>query len=106
MIVNYTITEIEHTLYLFPYAQIKLEEMEKEVKDNKESIKYYHYCFIVKITEFWLSQCSYDEMEVITMRFFKRKSYDFIAIQLGYKSHSSVIKKIKEIMKKISYLNY
>lgn len=103
MIVNYTFTEIEHTLYLFPFAKQKLDETKRSIeKDQNAKIEYYHYFFIVNISEFWMSNCTNDEIELIKMRFFERKNFDFISIQLGYKNHSSVIRKSNNIIKKLT----
>lgn len=103
MIVNYSANEIEHTFYLFPFAKIKVIELKCNADKNIEnSIEYYHYLFIVRITEFWLSKCLPDEIEIITMRYFENKSLDYIAIQLGYKNHSSIIRKVNVIIKKLS----
>lgn len=107
MIVNFTETEIEHTLYLFPFAVIKLNEFGRNSNDNKKNnMKFNHYMFIVNISKLWMSQCTNDEKEIIRMRFFERKRYDYISTQLGYKNHSSVIRKSKEIIKKLSYIDF
>lgn len=106
MIVKYTFTEIEHTLYLFPFAKSKLNEYKRCIQNNKTiSIEYYHYFFIVRLSEFWMSNCTNDEIEIIKMKFFERKKVDYISIQLGYKNHSSVIRKSDNIIKKLSSLN-
>lgn len=103
MITNYTLNEIEHTLYLYPIAKIKVKEIEMgNQKTTSGSIKLHHYLFITRISEYWLSTCKNDEIEIIQLRFFEHKSYDYISIQLGYKNHSSVIRKINTILKKIS----
>lgn len=107
MIINYSTTEIEHTLYLFPFAKVKIAELERELnKDIKSSLEYNHYLFIVKVSEFWLSKCEIDEGEIIRMRFFEKRSFDYISIQLGYKNHSSIIRKTNEILKRLSKISY
>lgn len=57
--------------------------------------------YIINSVELWLTTLYTDEIELIKLRFFDRKSYDHIAGYLGYKNHSSVIKKLNQILKKI-----
>ena len=103
MITNYTVSEIEYTLYLFPFAKFKLKELERNIRDDFDyEMEYHHYLFIFRTTEQLLETCSIDEIEIINMRFFEKKSYDFKSVQLGYKNHSSVIRKLSDIIKRMS----
>lgn len=104
MIANYTLTEVEYTLYLYPIAKLKSKEFKKDIKlELNNNITYHHYSFIVNISEYWMSKCTKDEIEIIRMRFFKHKNYDFISIHLGYKNHSSIIRKFNNIIKKLCF---
>ena len=47
MITNYTLNEIEHTLYLYPIAKIKVKEIELgNQKTINGSIKLHHYLLL------------------------------------------------------------
>ena len=105
MISNYTTSEVEHTLYLFPFAKYRIKEYERYRKERLISHTIYnHYLFIIEISDKWLSCCTYDEIEIIKLRYFENKSYDYISIRLGYKNHSSVIRKSNSIIRKMSLL--
>ena len=50
----------------------------------------------------WINTLLPDEAEIIQKRIIDKKAFDFIAIQLGYANHSSVIRKYKNILNKLS----
>lgn len=57
--------------------------------------------YMIEIVDSWLNQLYSDEREIIELRYFKDYSYNHIAIECRYKSHSSVWKKEKRIISKI-----
>lgn len=44
-----------------------------------------------------------DEVQIVSFRVFNNESYDYIAGQLGYANHSSVTRKFKGIIYKLSH---
>lgn len=100
----YQYEEIELTLKLSYFAKIHLRELERIVQiDNNKKYReeYVFYSYIVHIVDFWINSLFSDEQEIIILRIFERKTYDCIALKIGYSNHSSIIRKYKEILKKI-----
>lgn len=111
IIMSYTHEEIELTLNLYSIAQIHLKELERKrlvtnEKDftNYERDSYFYYSYIIDIVNSWLIHLLPDEAEIIRLRNINKKTYDFIASQLGYANHSSVIRKHFNIIDKLSLL--
>ena len=59
---------------------------------------------IINIVHSWINNLLPDEIEIIERRIIDKNTYDIIAIQLGYANHSSVIRKYKSILNKLSSL--
>ena len=94
----YQYEEIELTLKLSYFAKIHLRELDNNKKYREE---YVFYSYIVHIVDFWINSLFPDEQEIIILRIFERKTYDCIALKIGYSNHSSIIRKYKEILKKL-----
>ena len=59
------------------------------------------YGLIWELTENWISDLELDEREILIKRFDERKTFDQIAIEIGYANHSSTICKYAQIIEKI-----
>lgn len=99
----YSVEEIELTLKLYSIAKLHIKELENNLylKQNKECKKYFYYQHIVNVVDSWFEILFPDEVELLMMRIYSKKTFDFISIQLGYANHSSVIRKYKQIILKI-----
>ena len=62
--------------------------------------------FIICSVEEWLEHLYDDEKEIIILKYFKNYKLDHIAGYLGYKNHSSLLKKCNSILEKIRYEFY
>ncbi len=102
----YSFDEIELTLNLYPIAKLHAKEinLQKQLQMERDSYNEYEYYYnhIIKIVESWLEILSIDEKELLIMKIYQKQSYSCIASSLGYVSHSSVLRKYKKIIKKIS----
>lgn len=108
IILKRTIVEIESTLKLYPYSKLHCDELKNEIQrggysQNKKN-ELIASQYIVDTVEKWFKILLPDEREIIKLRILGNRTYDFIAIQLGYANHSSVIRKYHSILKKI-YIN-
>lgn len=104
MQIYYSAKEIEVLFHLYPIATLKLKELtikKEELSDIQKNVVI-HYKYIIKFVDDILKTLPNDELEIIKMRYFKNYSFDDIAIQLGYRNHSSVIRKKNSIIKQIS----
>lgn len=108
---SYTKDEVELMLALYPIAKVHLSEIEMISKIRKEGklseceklFKDY-YSFVISIVDCWLNVLFPDEIEIIRLRKFNKKTFDYIAIQCGYLNHSSIVRKYKRALNKISQL--
>lgn len=102
----YSFAEIELTLNLYPIAKLHNEEinLKKQLQMERETCSEYEYYYkhIINIVESWLEILSIDEKELLFMKIYQKQSYSNIASSLGYVSHSSVLRKYKKIINKIS----
>lgn len=102
----YTYEEIELTLRMYSIAKQHLYEMntQKAIGNQNEIDNESIYCFyayIVHLVDSWIKQLFPDEILILKMRIFDKKTFDYISIQIGYANHSSVIRKYKDIITKI-----
>lgn len=103
---EYKKDEIEHILYLYPSALRKCVDVEEtlhystdiKVKNEEE---YQFSLLLVQMVQGWLNNLYQDEIEIIDYRYFKKYNYDQISIKLNYSTHSGVIYKAKNVIKKI-----
>ncbi len=105
----YSREEVELTLNLYSIAKLHLNELERNKLINSESKFsdfdmncYHYYSFIIKIVNSWVNNLLPDEIEIIQKRIVDKNTFDKIAVQLGYANHSSVIRKYKSILDKLS----
>lgn len=108
---SYTLDEVELMLTLYPIAKIHLNEIEitKQIHNGEKLSKYEkhskdYYSFVICIVDYWLNYLFPDEVEIIKLRVFNKLTFDYISIQLGYSNHSSIVRKYKSILNKISQL--
>lgn len=106
---SYTLDEVELMLTLYPIAKIHLNEIEmiKQIRNGEKLSKYEkhskdYYSYIICIVDYWLNYLFPDEVEIVRLRVFNKLTFDYISIQLGYSNHSSIVRKYKSILKKIS----
>lgn len=97
--------EIEHYLYLYPYAAKKCAEKD-ELKSHSldlatNDMEYGFNSYLVQQVKKWLDFLYPDEKEMIIYRYFKRYNYEQISIKLNYSNHSGVLQKTNRIIKKI-----
>ncbi len=105
----YSREEVELTLSLYSIAKVHLNDLERKQLINGESNTtnfekncYHYYSYIINIVHSWINTLLPDEAEIIQKRIIDKNTFDFIAIQLGYANHSSVIRKNKNILNKLS----
>lgn len=92
--------EIEYILKLYPFAKTRSQQL---YSTNTNFINLHHfYDSVVYLVETWLSLLDFDEKEIIIDKSFKNKSFETIAVQTYYANHSSVIRKYRKILQKIS----
>lgn len=103
--------EVELTLNMYSIAKKHLNDMERKMifEDNSkmeiaQKSNYVHYAFIIHTVDSWLKYLLPDEVEIIIMRIKRKKTFDYISIQLGYANHSSVYRKYRDIIKKLSHI--
>ena len=108
---SYSLDEVELMLTLYPIAKIHLNEIEttEQLNTGKGLAKHEkyskdYYAFIICIVNYWLNSLFPDEIEILKLRIFKKMTFDYISIQLGYSNHSSTVRKYRNILKKISQL--
>lgn len=108
---TYTLDEVELMLTLYPIAKIHLNEIEmiKQIHNEEglpkhEKYSKDYYSFIICIVDYWLNYLFPDEIEIVTLRIFKKMTFDYISIQLGYSNHSSIVRKYRNILNKICQL--
>lgn len=106
---SYSREEIELTLRLYSIAKLHLNELERKLLINAEDdisdfekSSYHYYSYIINLVHSWINDLLPDEAEIIQQRIIDKQTFDFIAIQLGYANHSSVVRKYKNILKKMS----
>lgn len=105
----YSREEIEFTLGLYSIAKVHLNELErKKILDYENNVSkfeincYHYYSYIINIVHSWINTLLPDEVEIIQKRIVDKNTFDYIAIQLGYANHSSVVRKYKNILHKLS----
>lgn len=97
----YSENEIISTLNLYKYAINKKIELENRKINNSEEKDLFFYLYIVEKTELWLSYLDEYDIELITLRHLKSKTFSQIAYDFNYANHSSIIKKYEQIIKKL-----
>lgn len=107
---SYSTNEIELTLNFYSIAILQLKTLgqDKILKNNLSTIEnnsIFYYSHLIKLVDFWLSHLLPDEVEIIESRIFKKKTFDLIAIELGYANHSSVVRKYQSIIHKLSEID-
>lgn len=108
----YSKEEIELTLKLYSIAKIHLNQLERDkirysdINTTYLNDDYFYYSHIVCLVDSWLNFLLQDEVDIINLRIFNKKSYDYIASQLGYANHSSIVRKFKGIIRKICNRGY
>lgn len=100
---KYSLEEIELTLKLYPIAKIHVKELDnvRLLSSNEYCSEYNYYSHIIEIVDLWLERLYPDEIELLMLRICLKKTFDNIAVQLGYANHSSVVRKYKQIIFKI-----
>lgn len=88
--------EIELTFFMCPIARKKLLDEENLTSDE---LTYYRH--ITDMVSFWLHTLTNDEKKIIEYRCFRKKTYNQIAFILHYADHSVVIRKYRNILKKV-----
>jgi hypothetical protein len=108
--VFYSCEEIELTLNLYSIAKTHLNELERyRIVNEKDYFLncyqnyYLYYSHIIYLVDSWLNNLMPDEVQIVSFRVFNNESYDYIAGQLGYANHSSVTRKFKGIIYKLSH---
>lgn len=106
--------EIELILSLYPIAKIRHIEIQETLAKRqsmelkKEIIKKDNfYLEIIQTVDEWSNNLSQDELILIDYRYFRGYNYQTIADRTNYSSHSSVLKILKKLIKKIekTYIN-
>lgn len=106
---KYSKKEIEHFLYLYPIMIKKRTEIDELLnysildKRKKESLlddKLFYDMIYFRINS-WLQLLENEELELIKYRYFDDLNYELIAFKLNYSNHSSMIKKLKKVIKKL-----
>ncbi len=95
--------EVENILKLYPFAKKKSQQVYSTNTDYVDFHSFYD--SIIYLVETWLSILEPDEKAIIIDKSFKNKSFETIAIQSYYANHSSVIRKYRKILQKISSFN-
>lgn len=96
----YSEKEIRCMLEMYFISKIKEQEIKHmNLKNLQEELNYYSY--IINKVERWFVYLERDEIEIITLRHGRSKTFSQIAYQLRYSNHGSVIKKYQKAIKKI-----
>jgi predicted CopG family antitoxin len=100
--------EIELILSLYPIAKKKHLEIQEILKLNHSNeitkqimIEDNFYIKLIEMVEDWLKYLTKEEIKFIDYRFFHDYSLQTIANKTNYSNHSSIIKKIDKLVKKI-----
>lgn len=93
--------EIESILQSYPRACLMMKHYAYAETALQSTIEYYYHQHIINKVESWLEIASPFETEIIQYRCFDRKTFDFMAIQLNYASHSSIHHSYQCVLKKI-----
>lgn len=107
----YSKEEVELTLNLYSIAKLHLREidikLQRNQNDNAVNYSYYtYYSHLVRIVDLWTEMLLPDEIQLLELRAHYKKTFNYISIQLGYANHSSVIRKYRSIIYKISSLEW
>lgn len=96
---KYSREEIIFFLSMHSIAKRKLTYLNLQQEKYRKEIIFYE--FIWEHAERWISELELDEKEIIIKRFDEKKTFDQIAIEIGYANHSSTIRKYTQIIEKI-----
>lgn len=88
--------ELQEVLVRTQSAELKAEIMEKDD----------FYIKVIKTVDEWTNCLTQEELILIDYRYFRGYNYQIIANETNYSNHSSVLKIIKKIIKKIERNSY
>lgn len=105
--------EIELILSLYPIAKIRHVELQEVIVRTQSAglkagimEKDDFYLKVIKTVDEWAGYLTQEELILIDYRYFRGYNYQSIADETNYSNHSSVLKIIRKIIKKIERNSY